>query len=174
MAVWLQSNLLELRTSIQEDWTTLPILVTVSMGFVVAVLDFIFLQRLQFQIFVILGVAMVLVGGYLRLRIRLELQKKAGFRSIGATARLQIVEGHQLITDGYYKLVRHPLYLGEKMRNLGLVIVFSSLFGACFIVVSTIILLYRMRIEEDMLVMEFGEEYRAYQRKTKRMIPYIY
>jgi hypothetical protein len=80
------------RKSIKEDWTLLPLTVTAGTGFIVAILDFVFLQNLTFQVFALAGLSILLIGGYLRMKARLELKKKAGFNSLTATTRLQIVE----------------------------------------------------------------------------------
>ncbi|UCE28932.1 MAG: isoprenylcysteine carboxylmethyltransferase family protein [Candidatus Bathyarchaeota archaeon] len=104
----------------------------------------------------------------------MELKKKAGFSSIASTARLQIVESHRLVKDGLFKHVRHPVYLGETLRNFGFVLIFSSIYGVLFMAGGAILLLIRIRTEEEMLIKAFGEDYREYQRKTKRIIPYIY
>ena len=166
--------MLKVKKSIKEDWMSVLFLVISSVGFVVAILDFIFLQNLTFQVFALVGLCLLLIGGYLRMKARLELKKKAGFSSLASTSRLQIVEKHQLVKDGLYKHVRHPLYLGEILRNFGFVMIFSSVYGVLFVAVGTIFLLYRIRIEEKMLVEAFGEDYKEYQRNTKRIIPYVY
>ena len=163
-----------MRKSIKEDWTLLPLTVTAGTGFIVAILDFVFLQNLTFQVFALAGLSILLIGGYLRMKARLELKKKAGFNSLTATTRLQIVDGHQLVKDGLYKHIRHPIYLAETLRNFGLVLIFSSIYGVLLIAVATIFLLFRIRIEEEMLIEAFGEDYKEYQRNTKRLLPYIY
>jgi len=160
--------------SFKEDWMLLPLLVFLVTGFVVAVLDFIFLQNLTFQVFALAGLCLLLIGGYLRFKARLNLRKKAGFSSLASTARLQIVENHRLVKDGFYKHVRHPIYLGEILRNFGFGLIFSSIYGVLCIAVGTVFLLLRIRTEEKMLVEVFGEDYKEYQRHTKRIIPYIY
>lgn len=172
--VFKEIKVLKVRKPTKEDWTSLPFLVTAGTGFIAAILDFVFLQNLTFQVFALAGLFLLLIGGYLRMRARLELKKKAGFSSLASTSRLQIVEGHQLVKDGLYKHIRHPLYLGEILRNFGLVSIFSSVYGVLFIAVATIFLLFRIRIEEKMLIEAFGEDYKEYQRNTKRIIPYIY
>ena len=91
-----------------------------------------------------------------------------------SSSRLKIVEDQRLVTEGVYKHVRHPLYLGEMSRNLGFCLLFSSLYGFLLMVVSNLILLFRIEIEEKMLVQEFGQEYEGYRKKTKKLIPYIY
>lgn len=160
-----------MKKSFQEDWTLLPFLVTTLTVFIVAILDFVFRQSLKVQIFALAGFAILLTGGYLRSRARLQLKKKAGFSSLAATGKLQIVENHQLVKDGLYKHVRHPIYLGETVRNLGFVLLFSSIYGLVLIAAATGFLLFRIQKEEKMLTDRFGEEYQEYQRKTKRIIP---
>ena len=160
--------------SFRKDWPSLPFILITSIGFIVAVLDFIFLQNLKFQFFGLIGLALVVIGGYLRLKARLQLRKKAGFDNLASTSRLQIVEGQQLVKDGLYKRIRHPLYLGEILRNFGIVSIFSSGYGILLVMIGTVFLLLRIKLEEEMLVEAFGPDYEDYKRKTKRLIPYIY
>lgn len=157
-----------------EDWALLPFLASTSAGFIVAVVDFVFLQNLRFQLSGLIGVFLSVIGGYLRHKARLELKKKAGYKSLLSTAKLQIIEDHRLVTEGLYRHIRHPIYLGETLRNLGFVMIPSSLYGMLLITVATIFLLFRIEIEEKMLIDKFGEEYREYQRNTNKLIPYIY
>jgi len=45
---------------------------------------------------------------------------------------------------------------------------------AVYFLLGTPGLIYRIRVEEQMLIDQFGDEYRTYMRKTKRLIPFIY
>ena len=108
------------------------------------------------------------------MKARLELKKKAGYGSLVGTAKLKIVKEHQLVKDGLYKHIRNPIYLGEILRNLGFVLIFSSAYGSLIVLLASVFLLFRIELEEKMLVVVFGEEYKEYKRKTKRIIPYIY
>jgi protein-S-isoprenylcysteine O-methyltransferase Ste14 len=164
----------KVKKSFREDWTSLPFIVITSLGFVGAVTDFIFLQNLKFQLCALVGLSLAIVGGYLRLKARLQLREKAGFDNLVSTTRLQIVDGQKLVKDGLYKDIRHPLYLGEILRNLGIVSVFSSGIGILLVMIGAIFLIFRIRAEEEMLLEGFGSEYEDYKRKTKRLIPYIY
>jgi protein-S-isoprenylcysteine O-methyltransferase Ste14 len=168
------SFLSKVKKSFREDWTSLPFILITSIGFIAAVIDFIFLQNMKFQFVGFVGLALIIIGGYLRMKARLQLRKKAGFDNLVSTSRLQIVEGQQLVKDGLYKHVRHPLYLGEALRNFGIVSIFSSGYGILLVMIGTILLLYRIKTEEEMLVEAFGSDYEDYKRRTKRLIPYIY
>ncbi len=108
------------------------------------------------------------------MKARLDLKKKAGFSSLVGTSKLQIVKKHKLVKDGLYRHIRHPLYLGEIVRNLGFVLILSSIYGILIVLLASSFLLFRIQLEEEMLVSEFGTEYEEYKRKTKRIIPFIY
>ena len=164
----------EVKKTVKEDWTVIPFLGLTLLGFVAAILDFVFLQNFSLQIFAIAGLLLLLIGGIIRMKARLELKKKARYGSLVGTAKLKIVKEHKLVTDGLYKHIRHPLYLGEILRNLGVVVIFSSVYGLLIVLLASIFLLFRIEIEEKMLIVVFGEEYIEYRKNTKKMIPYIY
>jgi len=158
----------------REDWAVIPLMSLILIGFIVSIIDFVYVQKLVFQsVWVITGVPILLFGVAMRFLPRRRLIK-AGFGSIWKTPFLQIVENHRLVTDGYYKHIRHPIYLGEIGRALGLAITLSSLYGLVFMIIGTVFLLIRIEIEEKMLIVTFGEEYIEYQKNTKKLIPYIY
>jgi protein-S-isoprenylcysteine O-methyltransferase Ste14 len=87
---------------------------------------------------------------------------------------LLIREGHQLITRGTYRLIRHPIYFGVLIVCFSVPVYAPSLNG--FIVMSILVPLFliRIRIEEAMLTEAFGDAYRTYMRETKKLIPFIY
>jgi len=120
----------------------------------------------------LIGVPLLIFGGVMRILSRRALMKTGlGFLGSG---RLKIVEDQRLVTEGVYKHIRHPLYLGEISRNFGFCILLSSLYGFLLMAVGNLFLLIRIRIEERMLVEGFGQEYEDYRKKTKKLIPYIY
>lgn len=164
----------EVKKTLKEDWTVLPFLGLTLLGFIAAILDFVYRQNFNFQVFAVAGLLLLLVGGLIRMKARLELKKKAGFGSLTGTARLKMVKEHHLVKDGLYKHIRHPIYLGEILRNLGVVLIFSSAYGLLIILLASVLLLFRIELEEKMLVVMFGEEYKEYKRNTKRIIPHIY
>jgi protein-S-isoprenylcysteine O-methyltransferase Ste14 len=88
---------------------------------------------------------------------------------------LTIQQGHQLVTDNIYARVRHPSYTGLLLRSLGWVLVFRSLFGLLMWLALLVFLLRRMKLEEQVLVSEFGVEWEEYRRRTPwRLVPGIY
>ena len=90
------------------------------------------------------------------------------------TVRLSVQEGHRLVTAGPYRIVRHPGYFGFLLILPGMGLALGSLAILAFVVPIVAWLVVRIRTEEAMLVTEFGEAYRSYQRRTKRLIPFLY
>lgn len=89
--------------------------------------------------------------------------------------RIAVYTNHRLITDGAYKYIRHPLYLGSLISSLSIPIVFSSGGALAIIVLLNIpALIYRIKLEEEFLAKHFPEEYRAYMATTKRILPGIW
>jgi protein-S-isoprenylcysteine O-methyltransferase Ste14 len=76
-----------------------------------------------------------------------------------------------MVTRGPYRIVRHPLYLGELMASLGIVIGASRWFPALLAWLLCLALqLVRTHFEESSLRAQFPE-YGPYARQTKRLIP---
>lgn len=157
-----------------KDWAVIPYLVFILIGFAVSLFDIILTRQYRFQLtlYVIVSIPFLLMGGIMRVISRTTL-KKAGLDMLEST-RLRIVDDQKLITTGVYKYIRHPLYLGEICRNIGVPLFFHSLLGLAFVLLGTLFLLVRIDIEEEMLVEEFGEEYVEYRKGTKKVIPFVY
>ena len=88
------------------------------------------------------------------------------------TRTLRTTEGRQLITAGPYGRVRHPGYTGSLLVWTGYCLGIGS--WAAMLAVGALLTatyLWRIRAEETMLVEGFGDEYRAYQRRTGRLLP---
>ena len=89
--------------------------------------------------------------------------------------RLTIKVDHQLVTDGIYSVVRHPIYTSYILLFLGFCTMLQSLWGSgLFLATCAIWFGNRITIEERMLEERFGEEYQSYCQQTKRLFPYVY
>jgi protein-S-isoprenylcysteine O-methyltransferase Ste14 len=161
------------KLSFKEDWPAIPYLTLILVGMTISAYDLIILQGFRIQQYpLILGAAFVILGGSVRAISRMTL-KRAGFGLVNST-RLRVIEKQKVVTDGIYGHVRHPLYLGEIIRNVGFALAANSLYGLILILVGNSLLLFRIEIEERMLVEEFGREYEEYMSRTKKLIPYVY
>ena len=113
------------------------------------------------------GVALYGLGGALRIWPVFVL----GRRFSGLVA---IQPGHQLVTDGIYRVIRHPSYLGLLINALGWALAFRSLAGVVLTALMLVPLIARIRSEESLLRVRFGREYEAYRARTSRLIPWVY
>lgn len=90
------------------------------------------------------------------------------------SSSLVIRERHQLITHGPYRFVRHPVYFGALVACFGAPIYASSLLGFAIMTALIPLVLNRIRMEEELLLGEFGDAYRKYRETTKKLIPFVY
>lgn len=136
---------------------------------VVCVLDIVILQHGIYSLTYvgIVGVTLFLAG-----RGLYEVARRILGKFFSEAVR--ILPEHKLITRGPYSLIRHPIYLGEILCAFSIPMIANSLYGFVIMLVIIPILLYRISIEEKVLVSKFGQEYIEYAHKTKKIIPYIY
>ncbi len=85
-----------------------------------------------------------------------------------------IQEGHTLVTDGIYRYVRHPSYLGALVVLVGWVLVFRSALGFLLVPPFVGVVVWRMNDEERLLGAEFGDTYADYRRHSWRLVPWMY
>ncbi len=91
-------------------------------------------------------------------------------REWSLTARL--VEGHRLVTEGPYALVRHPIYTAMAALLLATGLTYSRLPALTVaLAVFAVGTLVRVRSEERLLRAEFGAEFDAYARRVPAVVP---
>lgn len=81
-------------------------------------------------------------------------------------------ENPELVTEGPYKYVRHPIYTGMLAALIGSVLVS----GLAWVVVLVIVggyFLYSARREERDMLRQFPDAYPAYKARTRMLIPFI-
>ena len=91
------------------------------------------------------------------------------------SGHVEVQEQHRLVRSGPYRFIRHPGYAGLLLLVLGVAVGYASWIGLAAVPILLLpALAYRMRVEEMFLTEQFGEEYRDYIRKTKKLIPGIW
>ena len=88
---------------------------------------------------------------------------------------LEVREQHQLITHGVYRRIRHPMYAALALYAIGQALVIPNwVAGPSNLIAFAVLLALRVRAEEKMMVQQFGDEYAAYQARTKRLVPRVW
>ena len=90
------------------------------------------------------------------------------------SATLCITGEHSLVTSGVYHHIRHPMYTAHLLWAIAQGLLLSNwLTGWAFLVLLVPLYVVRIPKEEQMMLEQFGEEYRAYMSRTGRLIPRI-
>ena len=75
--------------------------------------------------------------------------------------------GERLVTQGVYRYLRHPVYLGIDMTLFGLFLAVGSIAGMIYFFVVVVPLnMVRSRLEEKALRQKFGDSYETYRQHT--------
>ena len=82
-------------------------------------------------------------------------------------------EARGLVRDGPYAFIRHPLYLGEAVSLLGLVLQYLSPLAVIMFLLQFAFQLQRIENEERILGSLFPE-YEAYRTHTAKLVPGLY
>jgi protein-S-isoprenylcysteine O-methyltransferase Ste14 len=79
-----------------------------------------------------------------------------------------VAEARHLKTAGPYRLVRHPIYLGQFLAQGGIWLFYAHTHAAwiLFYLLFVAMQLWRSRVEDQVLEQTFGEEYLAWKRRT--------
>jgi protein-S-isoprenylcysteine O-methyltransferase Ste14 len=82
-------------------------------------------------------------------------------------------EGHALVQDGPYAIVRHPIYFGFLVAAVGMVLVLGEV-RALVLLFGIEALLKKMGHEESILRATFPDQYSEYERRVKRLLPHVW
>jgi protein-S-isoprenylcysteine O-methyltransferase Ste14 len=88
---------------------------------------------------------------------------------------LVVRQQHTLVTAGIYAHVRHPMYTAFWLWTIAQALLLQNwVVAICGFVGFGILFFGRIGQEEAMMRETFGEQYDAFARRTKRLVPWIY
>jgi protein-S-isoprenylcysteine O-methyltransferase Ste14 len=91
-----------------------------------------------------------------------------------AAANVTVEAGQRLVSSGLYGLVRHPMYTGNVVLMVGVPLALGSYWGLILVIPGLIVLVLRIRDEEDLLAHELSG-YREYTHQVRyRLVPYVW
>lgn len=115
-----------------------------------------------------IGFLVILLGFIIRWLAILQLKK-------AFTVDVAIGQEHELKTNGMYKYIRHPSYLGLLLIMTGFSICMNSLMSVLVVVIPMLlVVMYRISVEERILIEEFRESYISYKKSTWKLVPWLY
>jgi protein-S-isoprenylcysteine O-methyltransferase Ste14 len=87
------------------------------------------------------------------------------------SAQLQLRANHRLVTSGPFSQIRHPMYTAMLVWATSLGFVIANCVPIIFVVGAAAIFVARVPREEQMMIEQFGDEYREYMKRTGRFLP---
>ncbi|WP_099354749.1 methyltransferase family protein [Fredinandcohnia onubensis] len=87
---------------------------------------------------------------------------------------IRVTTEHTLIQNGPYKYFRHPSYFGSTISYLGIGLTTSNIFSIIVLPLGiSILYFYRVKVEEELMLNTFGDQYLTYKSKTWGFLPFI-
>lgn len=149
----------------QKSVIALSLLMFVG-GFVVAGLDFRFGWS-KMPLWVTVASSVILLVSY---GLYAEVMRENAYLS----RTVEVQEGQKVVDTGLYGVVRHPMYAVTTLLFLSIPLVLGSWIAFVIFLVYPMLLVKRIKNEEEVLVAGLPG-YREYQKKVKyRMIPFIW
>lgn len=89
------------------------------------------------------------------------------------SSEIKIVEDHRLIKEVPYRYMRHPLAFCAIIEAFGLSLIPNSYFTLLFVLLVFFpYMLFRIYLEEKVLISEFGDEYLKYKKEVFGLFPF--
>ena len=86
---------------------------------------------------------------------------------------ITLKEGHELIERGPYRIARHPIYTGILAMFAGTAVAIGYFGGFIGLLLLFVSFWVKLKREEDLMLKHFPAKYAAYQRRVKRIIPFL-
>jgi protein-S-isoprenylcysteine O-methyltransferase Ste14 len=91
------------------------------------------------------------------------------------TVQVRVREGQTVVDTGPYRYVRHPSYTAIMLTFVGMGVALENWLSLlALVIIPTIGLVVRIRVEERALLTALGEPYREFSQSRDRLIPKIW
>jgi len=85
---------------------------------------------------------------------------------------LEIREKHELITRGIYAVIRHPMYASQVLWSIAQIFLLQNwIVGFSSLAVFVPFYFLRVQAEEQLMLEQFGDQYRSYMQKVGAVFP---
>ncbi len=137
-----------------------------AMLFIVYIFNVEFQRIVTIELIRQVGLAGAILGGLIILVALLQLNKNL---SPFPTPKA----GSELIKNGLYALVRHPIYTGIILGSFSYGVYRDSLWKVAIAGLFLLLFHFKAKYEESLLIARFGEEYESYMKNSGRFSPKI-
>jgi protein-S-isoprenylcysteine O-methyltransferase Ste14 len=79
-----------------------------------------------------------------------------------------------MVSNGPYRLVRHPMYTSALSISAGLTCLIQSWASFSVFLIYLVLIMLLVPAEESVLKKAYGRQYATYQQKARRLIPFLY
>jgi protein-S-isoprenylcysteine O-methyltransferase Ste14 len=86
---------------------------------------------------------------------------------------VQLKQGHELVVDGPYRWVRHPIYTGLLLMFAGTALAVGEWRGVLAVVIAAAAFWRKLRLEEAVMRRQFGGVYDQYAWRVRALIPFV-
>ncbi len=87
---------------------------------------------------------------------------------------LEIREKHELITKGIYGFIRHPMYASQWLWIIAQPLLLQNwIAGWLNFLIFIVFYALRVKAEEQLMIEQFGDDYRAYMKKVGAVFPKV-
>lgn len=87
---------------------------------------------------------------------------------------LEIREKHELITKGIYGIIRHPMYASQWLWVIAQPLLLQNwIAGWLNFLIFVVFYALRVKAEEQLMIEQFGDDYRAYMKKVGAVFPKV-
>lgn len=97
----------------------------------------------------------------------------AAMRQLGQwfVSEVRLLPGHELVTEGVYRWVRHPSELGLLAIALGAAVLLGCWAAGVGVAGLALLVLWRVRVEDRMLALHFPAAFAAWSREVPALLP---
>ncbi|MGC8519935.1 MAG: methyltransferase family protein [Steroidobacteraceae bacterium] len=111
-----------------------------------------------------LGAGLTLLGVLTMIWARIHLG-----RNWSSVAAVKI--DHELVIDGPYRWMRHPIYAGLLLAFIGTAIAIGQWRGVLAVALALVAFMQRIIVEDRFMREQFGAAYEAYARRVRALVP---
>jgi len=85
-----------------------------------------------------------------------------------------VKQDHELVRNGPYSLVRHPIYSGLSLALLGTALAVGEV--RCLLAFVLVVFEFKRKslLEERFMIEQFGAQYVQYRREVKSLVPFVW